>query len=210
MKYKKLTLVFLVILFLLIFTTTGFCSISAFGKEFPDWPDVFEEYNNNYQVAIFYYPNQGRYDLIICQEGMSVNTSSGRFYAGGDLWGHGYSRYQWHPDSENGWVLSSSNLGGNNVSRLVLNGLNYDSSEENYHYLVYSNITIEDVATGDDFFYQTPLTIFSNWQSVIGGSIWQTALKLVAIVMIVIVSYLGLRKALKTLSMLLHRCIILY
>ena len=197
---KKISILFLVIILFFIFSTQSFASINAWGKEFPDFPEGWEE--AEYKIIVLY-EAQNRFDLLFWSGDEGYFSIENKYNSPSLVIPPGFSRYTWYPENTSNWVVNNSD----------------DKSKEFYFQqwasegyvgsgakdMVYSNFTIKNIDTDEDFFYQTPLTTFSNWQSTIGGTVWQTAVKVIVLTLVVVVSYLGLRKGWQTLSTLLHR-----
>lgn len=209
LKNKKF-FIFLLFLFSIIFlfSSNSFASIDYLGKEFPDFP---EEFNNSKYKIICYYPNLSRYEIICWNNDgayfiHSLHEQVDSLY----IPDGSKNRFSWYPSDENSCWSPSVPSDGN----LELFNSNYfyhwegwsDSPQADYYkIMIYSNFDINIDNTDEIFFHKTPLLPTTTTQLVIGGNIYQEVKKLLIMILVVLVSLIGLRKGLKMLLTLLHR-----
>ena len=210
MKYKKLTLVFLVILFLLVFSINNFASYyegdeNDYGYYYSTFPEELlqkvmeldEWSNNNYGCFGFHYKAIDGYRIIFIEnlehnKSCSINSSAGygtRFgielNSGGNIIFYEYTSDYSFIQRVEGQISSYSE----------------DKGKDEY---LFRNI---DAYDNDTLFFQgTPL---SNLALIVEKTETQETLlqivKILPMILVLVVSFLGLRKALQMLSTLLHQ-----
>lgn len=195
---KKILFVFLLFLFLLFLNSYSYGAVKYGGKEFPDFPEGWED--ATYKL-IYYAPSTGIYHIIISsgeEPFFDKDNSCPNPQNYTHLVVHDCVRYSWNPNDSTEWV--SSYYG--NISLICWDG--FDNSPSNKK-MIYSNFNIKYYNSSDYFFYKTPLLNFSIMQGAIGGTFYQMQIPIIITILVVLVSFLGLRKALRILLMLLRR-----
>lgn len=209
MKYKKLTLVFLVILFLLIFNTFSFATYfegdendhSYYYSTFPDEllekvMDLEEWSSNDYGCFGFHYPAIDGYRVIFIEnkennKNCYINTSLGYGSREGIKLNSGYIIYYEFSSDFSFLGRSEGDIGY------------YTEDKGNDEYL-FRNINAYD---GDTLFFQgTPLsTLALIVEKTETEETLLQILKILPMILVLVVCFLGLRKALQMLSTLLHQ-----
>lgn len=194
--------IFFILIFLLIFLSFNKNSyaVEYFGKPFPEFPVDF--YNSEYVKMIVYLPNQDKYQLYIfdTNRGPFFNTSVNNIPSDKKTFA---DTYDWVKGS-NEWTFIYRDTGVFNISRWS----GYCEDDDiNKKELIYSSVDIPYGSRDSDtyFFYKTPLVNFSNMQMSFGGTTWQMIIQITISILVVVVSLVGLRKALQMLLTLLRQ-----
>ena len=210
---SKLLFMFLVILFVLFIFSIDSNAASILGKEFPDWPENVEDYSymyityNNRSTA----SGHGEYKLTYSKEPAYIS----KCFDYGDSITY-YLRtnhsiyFKWNPNKgETSWSGDYDEHATDNTYLVYLP----DGSEGDCVLIYASEGVLYDLSSSSDlqenngkpFFHQTPLTTSITMQWPIGVDLWQMLARILMILIPIVVSYLGLRKALRMLSMQLHK-----
>lgn len=199
MNIKKLSIFFLILIILLLFSVKSFAVTftdnEGVSVELPDFTDlapydfIITNYGSHYFLITFNSENPDKY-ISIKNVG---NSNCNVFY-----------------------YVDEDTLGTYNVYDCFLGDESWTSQSANFHTtrwdiwnivdFVYSTKPVFDVDNEVTFFHHPPL---SNLAKIVeGAKIWETLFQIVKIlplILVVVVSYLGLRKAWRILSMLLHQ-----
>lgn len=224
---KKLSIVFLIIIILFLFATTSFANDTSYS---PYIEDLIEENSNLPYYVILQNPDTSDYFLIF-----SSNASA--IWGGNDVVFGGFNNKNTKFYKFNGasWVKFSPTVYFDSIQReycieemegchwyVFYNAYNeYDQlvvewGEGSNSAIKFSNYDIIDTENDNQvFFQQTPLQGYLRTEimpEALEGVQLETLtiqiVKIVGLTLVVVVSFLGLRKAWRLLSTLLHRCLV--
>ena len=221
---KKLSIVFLIIIILFLFATTSFANDTSYS---PYIEDLIEENSNLPYYVILQNPDTSEYFLIFSSNESAIwgeatvvfggfNSKNTKFYKF-----NGASWIQFQPTITDTRFCDIEEMEG-------CNWFVYYSSSNEYSQLVvewgegsnsaikFSNYDIIDTDNDNQvFFQQTPLQGYLRLEvmpEALEGVQLETLtteiVKIVGLTLVVVVSFLGLRKAWRLLSTLLHRCLV--
>lgn len=186
MKTKKLFIITLIFSFLFIFTTSCFASVDYLGKQLPDFPEEFYNYEHK---LIYYYEPDSRYCLFLYNgDNVFYDSSKDQLSIPNP-----YSRYHLTSDNPNNWSFITT-------QDAILYISNFSTVS-----LIYSDQNINYKDTSNVFFYQSPLLPTTTTLSVIGGTVWQTVAPLIIMIFLVVVFLAGFSKAYRVFLRLLRR-----
>lgn len=214
MKNKKLLFVLAFVLFFLcILSNRSFATVDYFGKQFPDFPDDF----NNYEYkVIFYAPKIDAYCLLLSDDEIVYEDTCAydNISICLDLHYKFSSKiYLFYANSSEGvsagWFIYREFSGSGAVNYLHCISSFYGIPEILYsnHNIWKYNSTTNEIT--DNFFYKTPLMHSISMQYTISTNIWQMLMVIIISTIAVVVCFLGLRKGLRTLRTFLQRFLII-
>lgn len=213
MKYKKLTLVFLVLLILLLF------SVNCFATSYSPYIEDLLDENYKYYVIV-QNPDTEKYYLAVSKVQTTVwgekeiiledlRGNNTRFYEySGVSWQYinGSNNIYDYVDGFN-WYYKSGVFSSNPQGLQI--GFYTDGSNKA---IKYSNYDIKVAGEETVFFQQTPLrgylkvaTLAKVTEEKELEKVLVQIVKILGMILVLVVSFLGLRKCLKTLSMLLRQ-----
>ena len=223
---KKLSIVFLIIIILFSFATTSFASDTSYS---PYIEDLIEENSNLPYYVILQNPDTSEYFLIFSSNESAIwggtdivfggfNNKNTKFYKfNGASWVNFQptiisTRRPYYIEEMNGchWYVFYNAY--NEYDQLVV-----EWGEGTNSAIKFSNYDIIHIDNDNQvFFQQTPLQGYLMTEvmpKALEGVQLETLItqivKIVGLTLVVVVSYLGLRKAWRLLSTLLRRCLII-